>query len=155
VTSERINHRRSFRGLGKYRRWSPLDALYFFGYAFWSYASVPFALPSLRFLGLVSGNWRGEPLQGVRVEFAADSHVHSRVQTYLFDDTGLLKRNDYVADIVGTWALAAHGWEDHTHVEGLPIPTRRVVFARLGVPLPFATVLVAEFDRLGVRLTSG
>ena len=26
-------HRRTFRGLSKQRRWSPLDALYFFGYA--------------------------------------------------------------------------------------------------------------------------
>jgi hypothetical protein len=30
-------HRTTFNGLAKYRRWSPLDALYFFGYALWHY----------------------------------------------------------------------------------------------------------------------
>ena len=48
-----------------------MDACYFFGYAFASYAAVPFVLPGLRFLRPVSGRWRGESLTGVRVEYPA------------------------------------------------------------------------------------
>lgn len=33
VVAESTHHRDTFRGLAKMRRWSPLDALYFFGYA--------------------------------------------------------------------------------------------------------------------------
>jgi hypothetical protein len=39
-------HRQTFRWLGKWRRWSPLDALYFFGYALTHYHAVPFTLPA-------------------------------------------------------------------------------------------------------------
>src|SRR5687768_17528827 len=38
------DHRRTFRGLGKNRRWAPLDALYFFGYALTHYHALPFTL---------------------------------------------------------------------------------------------------------------
>jgi hypothetical protein len=38
------DHRRTFDGLAKYRRWSPLDALYFFGYALCHYHVLPFTL---------------------------------------------------------------------------------------------------------------
>jgi hypothetical protein len=36
--------------VAKYRRWSPIDALYFFGYALWHYHVLPFALAEAQFL---------------------------------------------------------------------------------------------------------
>jgi hypothetical protein len=155
VRRESVDHRRTFRGLRKLRRWDLVDAIYFFGYAWASYTAVPFLLPSLRFCGPVAGRWRGERLAGVAVEFPAGAEVHSRVQRYLFDGSGLLRRNDYVADVVGAFARGAHGWDDFQTVERLPIPTRRTVLARLGsYPLPHPVVLSATLTGLAVSLST-
>lgn len=146
-------HRASFRGLHKLRRWDMTDACFFFGYALASYAAVPFILPQLRFVAAVRGRWRGERLEGVRVEFPAGAEVHSRRQSYLFAPDGLLRRNDYVAEIVGAFARGAHGWDDFVTVDGLPVPSRRTVVPRLGSwALGGPTVLQATFDRVRVLL---
>ena len=153
VRQESRQHRRTFRGLGKLRRWTMLDAHYFFGYAWASYTAAPFILPSLVFAGDAVGYARGERLTGVRVRYPAGADVHSLSQRYLFDASGLLKRNDYVADVVGSWAVGAHLWEDFVTVEGLPIPARRTVFRRAGRgTVPFPTVLGATFEGFAVRL---
>jgi hypothetical protein len=153
VVRESLQHRRTFGGLRKLRRWNALDAFYFFGYAFSSYTAAPFVLPSLRFVKTIAGRWRGAPLTGVRVAYSADAQVHSRTQGFLFDDAGLLRRNDYVADVVGALAMGAHGWDDYVTIEGLPIPTRRTVVPRLGTAaLGSPTILSATFDDLAVHL---
>jgi hypothetical protein len=149
------NHRRTFRGLRKLRRWGELDGFYFFGYAFASYTAVPFILPTLPFRGAVTGRWRGERLRGVRVEHPAGAEVHSRRQSYLFDETGLLRRNDYVADVVGRWAVGTHGWDDFATIDGLAVPARRTVMPHwFGITCPFPTVLSATFDGIGARFTA-
>lgn len=153
ITAESPQHRRGFVGLGKLRRWRTIDALYFFGYAWASYTSVPFILPRLRYRGPVAGRWRGERLAGVRVEFPPGAQVHSRRQSFYFDPSGLLRRNDYTADIVGPFATGAHGWDDFATVDGFPMPARRTVLYRCGtatVPLP--VVLDATLDRFAVGL---
>jgi hypothetical protein len=150
---ESLDHRRTFRGLRKARRWSAIDAHYFFGYAFASYAAVPFILPALRWVGPAAATLRGERLAGVRVEFPDGAQVHCRRQSYFFDGSGLLRRNDYVAGVVGGWAVGAHLLDDFVTVEGLPLPARRTVLPRLGgTPLPFLTALRATFAGFGVRL---
>jgi len=153
VLTDSPDHRRTFEGRRKRRRWDDLDAHYFFGYAFASYCAVPFVLPGLTFVAAASARRRGKPLEGVVVEYPADAQVHCRRQSYLFDAEGLLRRNDYVADIVGPWAVGAHFWDDYTTVEGLPLPARRTVFRRLANrAVPFPTVLAATFHGFGVRL---
>jgi hypothetical protein len=42
ITFDHRRYRETFRGLRKLRRWSPADAVYFFGYAMTTYLSVPF-----------------------------------------------------------------------------------------------------------------
>jgi len=151
--SQSLDHRRTFLGRRKMRRWDAVDAHYFFGYAFASYAALPFVLPGLPYRGAVATRRGIERWEGVRVEFPADAQVHSRRQSYFFDDGGLLRRNDYVADIVGPWAVGAHLWRDYTTVHGLPLPARRTVLYRVGrTPVPFMTALDATFDGLEVRL---
>ena len=44
VLAANADARASFRGLRKWRRWQPADALYFFGYALTHYHSLPFTL---------------------------------------------------------------------------------------------------------------
>jgi hypothetical protein len=132
VRVESARHRETFRGLRAYRRWSPLDALYFFGYALAHYHGLPFSLADARPLGLRRARFDGDWLAGVEVELPASLHTHSRRQTFYFDGTGLLRRHDYVADVIGWWARGAHCWHDFvTLPDGMRVARRRTVYARL------------------------
>ena len=142
VLSESVDHRGTLTGFAKYRRWSALDALYFFGYALWHYHVVPFTLGEARLVRVVR---RGNAPIGIDVAFAPDVHTHCRRQQFYFGADGRIVRHDYVADVIGAWARGAHHWEDYERVSGLLIARRRRVVARIGrrpVPLP---VLCVEF----------
>ena len=146
ILEARADGRASFAGARKRRRWTPLDALYFFGCALTHDHSLPFSLAGARPLGVRRARSAGRALTGVAVELPPTLHTHSRRQTFFFDDEGLLRRHDYVADIVGWWARAAHRWEDLVEVSGVLVARRRHVVARLGrLELPFVA-LAAELD---------
>jgi hypothetical protein len=151
VVQSSPDHRRSFRGLRKWRRWSPADALYFFGYAITHYHGLPFTLAEAQPLRLCSARCEGRRLTGVEVALPAALHTHSGRQAFYFDDDGLLRRHDYVADIAGWMARGAHLWRDFVTVDGIPIPRERHVVARLG---RIATPLVALHANLEVAATS-
>ena len=88
----------------------------------------------------------GAALTGIDVQLPPTLHTHSTRQTFYFDDEGLLRRHDYVADIVGPWARAAHYSEDYQTVAGLPMARRRHVVARVARwPTP-VVALHAELD---------
>lgn len=146
-------HRGTFRGWGKWRRWQPLDALYFFGYALTHYHAMPWTLRDAEPLALRRTGRAGDGF-ALTVRFPATLHTHSPVQTVYFAPDGLIVRHDYVADIVGGWARGAHFWRDYQTVEGLPIARRRTVYARLGRrPLPLVA-LDAHFDPPTVTFAS-
>jgi hypothetical protein len=140
--------RASFRGWRRYRRWSPADALYFFGYALTHYHALPFSLVDARPLRLCAVRFEGRRLDGVDVELPADLHTHSRRQSFYFEADGLLRRHDYVADIVGGWARGAHFWSDFARAGGIEIAQRRHVVARLG---RWAVPVVALHAELAVQ----
>lgn len=150
-------HRGTFRRLRKWRRWQPLDALYFFGYALTHYHALPWTLPDAEPLGLRQTGRAGRKDNGfaLTVRFPPSVHTHCPVQTVYFDLDGLIVRHDYVADIVGGWARGAHLWRDYVTVEGIPLSTRRTVHARLGrQPLPIIA-LDAHFDAPTVTFAPG
>jgi hypothetical protein len=154
VTARSDDPRRSFQGWRKYRRWSPLDALYFFGYALTHYHSLPFMLVDGEPLRLRSATLGGRRLRGVEVRLPPELHTHSRVQRFYFDDDGLLRRHDYVAEVVGAWARGAHIWGDFVDVGGLPVARRRHVLARVGRITVPAVALHADIEvaALGARV---
>lgn len=119
-------HRSSFRGLRKLHRWSPLDALYFFGYAMTHYHALPFALADAHVR-----RWDARR-RILTVAFDESVHTHCSVQTVYFDADGLITRHDYVADIVGPWARGAHFWRGYQDLQGFPFATHRRVQARIG-----------------------
>jgi hypothetical protein len=137
-----LDHRRTFSGLARNRRWSPLDGLYFFGYALWHYHVLPFTLGEARLVRVLTT--RGMPA-GIDVVFPPDVPTHSRRQQFHFGADGRIVSHDYVADVVGGWAGASHYWEDYGRFGGLLIARRRRVMFRLGrYPMPFR-VLDARF----------
>jgi hypothetical protein len=146
VTAHSPQHRRSFAGLRKLRRWSPLDALYFFGYALWHYHVMPFSLGDARFVRSV----RQGGCDGVEIDFPADVPTHSRRQRCFFGPTGAIIRHDYVADIVGPFARGCHLWLDHEVSDGFLVARHRRVLVRMfGYPTP-VSVLDARFSTVEV-----
>jgi hypothetical protein len=143
---ESKDHRRSFEGFAKNRRWAPLDALYFFGYALSHYHSLPFSLFEGRLLRAWTVSRRGSLLDVLRVEMPENLATHCRQQTFYFEPCGRLIRHDYHAEIVGPFARAAHFWNRQTLFDGFPVALERRVLARIGsLPVPF-TALLATFD---------
>ncbi len=149
VLSESHNHRRTFRGLAKLRRWSPLDALYFFGYALWHYHVLPFTLGEARLDRVLTR--RGAAV-GVDVTFPDTVHTHCRRQQFYFGADGRILRHDYVADVIGPLARGAHFWEDYEQTGGLLIARRRRVVVRLG---PYATPLEVLRVQMGESVVTG
>jgi hypothetical protein len=148
ILEARADPRASFAGRRRGRRWSALDALYFFGYALAHYQSLPFSLTAARPLSLRYARSRGRRLLGVEVELPTGLHTHSRQQTFFFDDEGLLRRHDYVADVIGWWASGAHRWEDYVDVAGVPVARHRHVVVRLGRFELRTVALAADFDEV-------
>jgi hypothetical protein len=146
------NHRQSFRGLAMNRRWAPLDALYFFGYALTHYHSLPFSLYDARLIRATNTGSRNDQLSVLEVELPADLPTHSRRQSFYFDASGRLTRHDYCAEIVGSWARGAHFWKRQEVFNGFPVSMERHVVARLGsMTLPL-TALHATFTDAEVEL---
>ena len=139
------NHRASFRGLAANRRWSPLDALYFFGYALTHYHSLPFTLFDGRLIESHESGTRSNRLHVLDVELPVDLPTHCRRQRFYFDQIGRLVRHDYYSEIVGFWARGAHFWKRQVMVEGFPISLERHVFGRLGTTVWPLTALHATF----------
>ena len=128
---ERKNARAAFGG----RRnlwWDDLDLLYFGGYALWGYVVAPFIFTRPDFEVEEIEPWRegGEEWPGLRVRFPEDVPAHSREQRYYFGPDGLIRRNDYTAEVFGGWAKAAHYCWDYRDFGGFKIPTRRAAMPR-------------------------
>ncbi|HYP98403.1 MAG TPA: hypothetical protein VER96_07000 [Polyangiaceae bacterium] len=146
-------HRQSFRGLAMNRRWSPLDALYFFGYALTHYHSLPFSLVDARLIRATEVGSGKDRLSVLDVELPADLPTHCRRQQFYFNQSGALERHDYHAEIVGFFARGAHFWQRQTRRSGFPISLTRHVTLRLGAySCPF-TALHANFVDAEVELT--
>jgi hypothetical protein len=148
VIASRSEPRAAFFGRSGIRRsfrWDPLDATYFAGYAMWNYLSFPLLLtrPDVEVREIAPWRSKGEELRRLEAEFPADFDTHSRRQSFYFDAGGRLVRHDYVAEVVGRWARAAHLCADHVEAGGVVFPTRRWVrpIGPGNRPLPFPTMV--------------
>jgi hypothetical protein len=142
-------------GLRRNLRWDALDATYFAGYAMWSYLTTPLLL-SREGVEVGEGkSWSGEGERWRRLDafFPADLDVHSRRQSFFFDDHGLQVRNDYTAEVVAPVARAAHYCTEHRSFDGLVFPTRRRVLPRRRNlrSLPFPTLVSLEISEVRVE----
>ena len=149
VLASRSRPRDAFLGLSGLRRnlrWDALDTGYFAGYAWWNYLSFPLLLLREGVQVRLAGTRR------LDVTFPPGVDTHSPRQSFHFDDELRLRRHDYTAEVVGSWARAAHLCERHTTVDGLLLPLRRRVYpaAPGGRRLP-GPVLVA-LDLSEVRI---
>ena len=131
VVQERFNPRESFEGHTLDTPWDDLQLAYFAGYAMWTYLNTPFlfALPGLETEEIQPWQENGEVWRRMNVTFPSSIATHSAVQTFYFDQTGLLKRNDYDVDISGG-TPSAHYVSEFKEFSGIVVPTKRRVFGR-------------------------
>jgi hypothetical protein len=146
----RADARQAFSALRHKVIWDTLDTLYFIGYALWNYICTPFMLTRPGFQLRQGAAWRegGETWQRLHVTFPPDIPTHSREQTLYFDDSGLLRRLDYTAEVFSRWARAANYCFDYREMSGIMVPTRRRVTLRgpAGRPLPGPTMVWIHID---------
>ena len=98
---------------------------------------------------------RAEVRTGFETATSEPDAAREEEEAFFFDDDGLLRRHDYVADIVGWFARGAHRWDDFVDVGGVPVARRRHVVARLGrleVPL---VALHAQFRDVSAIVAPG
>jgi hypothetical protein len=141
-------------GLRRNFRWDEFDFAYFAGYAWWNYLNHPLFL--LRDDLQVS---EGPPLRtdgGLQrrldVAFPPGLDTHSPRQSFFYDESLRLRRHDYVAEVVGRWAHAAHFCDEHREAGGLLFPTRRRVVP-IGPgerPLPGPVLVSLDLDEIDV-----
>jgi hypothetical protein len=132
VLAERSEPREHIRRFRRNLWWDDLDLLYFAAYALWGYIGAPFMFLRPGFEIEEAEPWRanGEVWSGLRVRFPEGVPAHSREQVYYIDEQGLIRRNDYTAEVFGPWAKAAHYCWDHRDFSGLVVPTRRRAMPR-------------------------
>jgi hypothetical protein len=105
--------------------WDHLDLLYFAGYALWNYLCAPFLFAKPGFVAEEIEPWdeQNEQWRRLRVTFPLTVPTRCREQVFYFDARTLLRRVDYTAEVVGSWARAAHYCFDHKTFAGLLVPT--------------------------------
>jgi hypothetical protein len=137
-------------------RWDALDAAYFAGYAWWNYLNAPYLLAREQVRVREIEPWRqagGETWRRLEAHFPDDLDTHSPRQVFYYDADLRLRRHDYVAEVVGGWARAAHMSADHVEVGGLVLPTRRWV-RPIGLgnrPLGFPTLVSLMLSEIEVE----
>jgi hypothetical protein len=158
VVAARPDPRSAFSGVSGLRRnlrWDPVDSAYFAGYAMWNYLTTPYLLTREGIELREAEEWKeqGETWRRLEAVFPSSIDTHSRRQTFYFDAAYRLRRHDYVAEVVGGWAKAAHFCADHAEAGGLLFPTRRWVRpirpGNRSLPLP--TLVWIELGELHVE----
>ena len=77
--------------------------------------------PTSRCAPAIRGTRTAAPGAASRSSSPRSFDTHSREQTFYFDERGVLRRHDYVAEVVGGWAHGAHYCADHVEAGGLEV----------------------------------
>jgi hypothetical protein len=130
MTSEEERPRETFEGHQRQTPWNDLQFLYFVGYAFHNYFTMPFLLTrtGVTCEEIERHEEHGETWRVLKATFPAGLDVHCPKQRFYFNAQGLLVRNDYFTE-VGR-GNAAHYTYDHKNFDGFIFPTHRRVVAR-------------------------
>lgn len=151
VLQTRDDPRAAFGPGRRWLYWDNLDFAYFCGYAMWNYMNLPFLLAEPGFTVESSADAGGGTR--LRVGFPPGLPTHSPTQEFRFDASGRLTRHDYTAQVIGSWAKAAHLCSDYRQFGNLWLPTRRRVYPRgpFGRPLPGPTLVAIDIHDVHPR----
>jgi hypothetical protein len=130
VVEERFNPRDSFAGHTLETPWDKLHLAYFAGYAMWTYLTSPFSFVTPGFQTEELSRWQehGQTWRRLKVTFPGHIASHCKEQTFYFDADGLIRRHDYIAEVLGSSGPAAHYSSEHEEFDGIKVPTKRRVY---------------------------
>ena len=119
----------AFEGQSIETPWDDLHVAYFDSYALWTYLTIPFLYTYPGFVTEELPIWQedGEVWRPLRAVFPDNVASHTREQISYFGKDGLLRRHEYIVDIMGG-ARGLNYAYDYRKVDGIMVPvTRRVV----------------------------
>ena len=149
VLEQRADAREHLQNATITTRWDRLNLVYFLGYAFWGYYTLPYQL-------MRSDIGWTELHDGVlQADYGTDLPVHSRIQRFWFDRaSGLLRRNDYTPVAAARDARAANIVFAHGTANGVPYTSKRRVklsLSQYGWVLPFPDFITIDVERWQLR----
>lgn len=154
VLEQRAQPRALFSNRRRYFYWDVLDFAYFCSYAMWNYLTMPYLLSSPG----VQLSSQDLPDAGMKISarFPAGFPTHNEKQSFYFDAQDHLFRHDYTAEVVGSWATAAHLSDTYRQFDGLFLPTRKRVHPKfvLDVPIKAFTLVAIDLHDVIPRLKS-
>jgi hypothetical protein len=135
VLEQRADARDHLQNASASTKWDRLNLLYFLGYAFWGYFTLPYQLTRADIVWTELGS-------GVlQADYGTGLPVHSRVQRFWFDTkTWRLKRNDYTPVAADPNVKVANIVFDHRVSNGVPYTSKRRVKL---TPIEYGWVLPA------------
>jgi hypothetical protein len=149
ILVQRADAREHLQNASITTKWDRLNLLYFVGYAFWSYYTLPYQLMRT---DIEWTEFRNGMLQA---DYGIDLPVHSRIQRFWFDtETGLLKRNDYTPVAADPNARVANVVFEHGVSDGIPYASKRRVKMSLeqyGWVLPFPDFITIDVESWRLR----
>ena len=154
LVEERAAPRQAFAGHQLTTPWDMQNALYFGGYAMWTYLSTPFlfTLPGFRSEEIDPWSENGETWRRLKVTFPDNVESHSREQTFYFDKGGILRRHDYSVEIMGGTSSANYASEPK-EFGGLVYPTKRRVYSIGPGNLPLTERVAIFIDIRDIQVT--
>jgi len=145
ILDQRADAREHLQNASISTKWDRLNLVYFLGYAFWGYYSLPHQIMRTDI------DWTELSDGLLQADFGTNLPVHSRIQRFWFDKkTGLLRRNDYTPVAASRDARAAHVIFEHGVSNGIPYPSKRRVKMSLGQygwVLPFPDFITIDVER--------
>ena len=144
ILDQRADARQHLQNASISTKWDRLNLLYFLGYAFWGYYTLPYQLMRTDI------EWT-ELRDGVlQADYGTNLPVHSRIQRFWFDTkTGLLRRNDYTPVAADPNARVANIVFEHGMSNGVPYMSKRRVktsLSQYGWVLPFPDFITIDVE---------
>jgi hypothetical protein len=149
VVEQRADAREHLQNASISTSWDRLNLVYFLGYAFWGYYTLPYQLlrSDIEWTELHDGL--------LQADYGTNLPVHSRIQRFWFDKkSGLLRRNDYTPVAAARDARAANVVFEHGVSTDIAYTSKRRVKISLGQygwVLPFPDFITIDVERWQLR----
>jgi len=152
LIDSRDNPRSAFTGHLPESAWDDLHVAYFSAYAMWTYLTQPFLYAYKGFESREIDPWDENDEVWRRLEVIFPSYIasHTRRQVSYFGPDGLLRRHDYVVDVLGG-AAGVHYSSSYREFNGIITPTQRQVFAMGHHNRPLRSALLVSIDMADAR----
>lgn len=147
LVSQRDDPAAAFSGTIDRSSWDELQVAYFAAEANWNSFTAPFLFARDGFVVEETWPWRenGEVLRTMQVTYPDTIMAHTRQLTCYVDGSGLLRRQDYVADLLGDGPVVEYPTRYRRH-DGIMVPGRRRVFVLDPDSSPILDPVAVEID---------